>query len=86
MSTPPHTRSIVAANVKALRKEHDISVIAAAEAVGVDRTYWYLLEGGRVNFTADKLEKVAALFEVSVRDLVTEGKFPRRREPAGARR
>lgn len=64
------TRHIVAANVKRLREERNLSVIDAAERLGVLRQYWYLIEKGGGNLPLDKLEKVAEILGVTVTDLL----------------
>ena len=74
-------RQIVGTNIRTLREKSPKSVEELAAQIGVHRTYWYLLEKGKVNFTIDKLEEVARALGVTVRDLVTERK---RKEPAEA--
>lgn len=73
MSITKDVRQIVARNVKRLRETKEVSVPFAAEAVGVHRSWWNLLEGGTLNFTIDKLARVAAFLDVSVPELMNEG-------------
>lgn len=85
-------RLVVGANVRALREASGSSVDDCAEKVGVHRTYWYLLEKGKLNFTIDKLAKVATLFNVTVPDLLEDlgprksNSTSKRKELTGARR
>lgn len=72
MTATQDVREIVAANLKALREKSPLSASELAEQSGVDRTYWYLLEKGQVNFTIDKLSRIAEVLGVSVRDLLSE--------------
>lgn len=67
-----NTRKVVGENVKRLREAKDVSVPEASLAVGVHRSWWNLLENGTLNFTIDKLEKVAEYLGAAVRDLLTD--------------
>jgi len=67
------TRRIVAANIKKFREEKRLSVVQAAERLGVGRQYWYLMENGGGNLPLDRLDAVASVLGVSVPDLLHEG-------------
>jgi transcriptional regulator with XRE-family HTH domain len=67
-----NTKKAVGNNVRRLREARNVSAPEAAMAVGVHRSWWNLLENGTLNFTIDKLDKVAEYLGVSVRDLLTE--------------
>jgi len=56
--------------VKRLREMRGLSVIEAAELLGVGRQYWYLIEKGEANITLEKLELVAEILGVSVPTLL----------------
>lgn len=74
MTINKQTKAIVGENVKRLREASNRSVTDLAKEIGVDRTYWYLLENGTVNFTIEKLESVAGLFKVPMEKLITSRK------------
>ena len=63
-------RDNIGANVKRLREECGLSVIQAAEQLGVGRQYWYLIEKGEANLTLEKLERVAEILQVSLPELL----------------
>ena len=72
-----------------------MSVNEAARLLGVGRTYWYQIESGTANLALDKLKRIAEMFGVTVRDLLTEPRKRssngntegrKRREPAGTGR
>jgi len=66
------TQENIAANVKRLREAKGLSVIQAAEQLGVGRQYWYLIENGEANLTLEKLIGVARVLEVEPTDLMAE--------------
>lgn len=68
------TRKLIAVNVKRLREAKEVSAPVAAKAIGVHRTWWNLLENGTVNFTIDKLEKVAKYLGVDVSALMNDAR------------
>ena len=70
-------RETIAVNVKFLREIRGLSVIQAAEQLGVGRQYWYLIEKGDANVTLDKLDGIAKILEVTVADLVKARKSKR---------
>lgn len=63
---------VIAANVRRLREERGLTCPAAASAIGMHRSWWNLLETGELNTTVEKLEQVAGLLGVTVRDLLSD--------------
>ncbi len=63
-------RDNIGANVKRLREKRGLSVIQAAEQLGVGRQYWYVIEKGEANMTLEKLELLAEILGVSVPTLL----------------
>lgn len=77
-------KRIIGENVRKLRAASGRSVIDLTESIRMARGYWYEIERGEVNVTIEVLQQIADLFDVTVRDLLTEPR--KRKEPAGARR
>ena len=75
---PISIRDNIGANVKRLREEYGLSVIQAAEQLGVGRQYWYLIEKGEANLTLEKLERVAEILDVSLPELLGQRTRERR--------
>lgn len=63
-------RRRIATNVRHLRKEQKLSVIAAAESVGVHWRLWQKIEAGDENITLWTLIRVADALDVDPRDLL----------------
>ena len=66
----------VADNIKQLRLLKSLSQKQTALALGMDQPQYSRLESGKVEPTLSSLEKIAALFEVSVADLVRDKAEP----------
>jgi transcriptional regulator with XRE-family HTH domain len=77
MAKRPENR-MLGENVAALRNDAGMSINEAAQQLGVGRTYWYQIESGTANLTFDKLKRLAEIFDVTVRDLLTERKSSKR--------
>lgn len=63
-------RRRIATNVRRLRKEQELSVITAAESVGVHWRLWQKIEAGDANLTLWTLVRVADALDVDPRDLL----------------
>src|SRR5262245_3750231 len=72
-------KQTIAINVKRLREAKQLTVIQAAEQLGVGRQYWYLIEKGEANPTLEKLLHMARILGVTITDLFTEPK--KKKEP-----
>jgi predicted transcriptional regulator len=63
-------RRRIATNVRRLRKEQELSVITAAESVGVHWRLWQKIEAGDANITLWTLVRVADALDVDPRELL----------------
>lgn len=63
-------RRRIATNVRHLRKEQKLSVITAAESVGVHWRLWQKIEAGDANITLWTLVRVADALDVDPRELL----------------
>jgi hypothetical protein len=63
-------RRRIAINVRRLRKEQELSVITAAELVGVHWRLWQKIEAGDANITLWTLVRVADALDVDPRELL----------------
>lgn len=63
---------MVAANIKAIRKNKGISQDQLAELAGLDRVHLYRLESGKQSMTLRTLKHIADTLGVRVRDLIGE--------------
>lgn len=72
------TKKIIGQNIYRLRKESGRSVIDLTGELAMPRPYWYELETGTVNYTVERLEQVAKVLGVSVRDLFHEPRSKKR--------
>ena len=66
------TRSLVADNLKALRRKKGLSQEALADLAGVHRTQIGYIERGTANLTLDNLTLMAETLGVKVIDLLNE--------------
>jgi transcriptional regulator with XRE-family HTH domain len=66
----PSARERVAANVRRLRKEHDLSQEQLAEVAEFHRTYVSQLERCVTNISIDGLERLAEALGVDILDLL----------------
>lgn len=65
-------RSILAENIRAFRKSHDISQEELADACELHRTYIGSIEREERNVTLSTLEVLAAALGVNVAELLTQ--------------
>ena len=63
-------RRKIAANVRRLRKEQELAVIAAAESVGLHWRLWQKVEAGDNNITIATLARLADALDVEPRELL----------------
>lgn len=68
------TRDLLARNLRRLRATIGVSQEELAELAGLHRTYVGSVERGERNISIDNIEKLAKALNVSVRDLVGDGK------------
>ena len=67
----------LADNIKAIRAEKGLKQIEVADHIGVDKSAYSKIEKGQRNITVVELQKMAALFNISMDDIVNfEGKIP----------
>lgn len=67
-----YARSIVAQNIKKLRKSKGKKREEISLALGLDNSYISKLERCNINPTLDKLAKIAGYFEIKLSDLFKE--------------
>jgi transcriptional regulator with XRE-family HTH domain len=60
----------LAANLRAMRKQHGISQEKLAELAGLHRTYVGAIERGERNVSIDNIEKLAAALALDVVELL----------------
>ncbi len=82
--TTSDERAIIGANIRRLRLAAGIALTTLAEELDIERTYFHDIENGTANVTFEKYERIAAYFDVTVRELL-KGRRGRGRELAGAR-
>ncbi len=80
------TKKVIGENIRRLRKDSGRSVVELTGKLKMPRPYWYELEQGMVNYTVERLEQIAGLMGVTVRDLLTERKSSRREMVGAAKR
>jgi transcriptional regulator with XRE-family HTH domain len=74
-STKNSARTVIATNLRRLRKSKGLSQEALADLAGIHRTYVGCVERSEKNISIDSLEGLARALNVEVRELVTpEGK------------
>lgn len=69
---PVDGRRLLAANIRALRRERGLSQEALAELAGIHRTYLGSVERGERNVAIENICRIAWALGVSVRDLLIE--------------
>ena len=60
--------------IRALRERKGIRAKDVAEAIGISRPYYTLIESGNRRLTAEQVSKIAAVLGVSVGELYGEGR------------
>jgi transcriptional regulator with XRE-family HTH domain len=65
-------QTVVAENIKAIRKQRGISQDELAELAGLNRVHLYRLESGKQSMTLRTLKIIADTLDVKVRDLIGE--------------
>ena len=68
--TEHRLRRRIATHVRRLRKERKLTIIAAAESVGLHWRLWQKVEAGDNNITMATLVRVAEALDVDPRDLL----------------
>ncbi len=63
---------VIGERLRALRAIKKYTVVSVAQALGVSPTGYAKIESGQSNVTIERLEQIAAFFEVSVADLLAE--------------
>jgi transcriptional regulator with XRE-family HTH domain len=61
--------SSVVLNIKAIRKQKGVSQEYLAYLLGIDYSTYGKIERGAISLTVDRLEKIAAILEVTVEDI-----------------
>ena len=68
---------VLADNIKAIRIEKDFKQIEVANHIGVDKSAYSKIEKGTRNITVEELQKMAALFNTTMDQIVHfEGHLP----------
>ena len=68
-------RKLLAENIRAYRKQKDLSQEALADLCGLHRTYIGSVERSERNVTLNTLESLASALGVSVPDLLSTGRI-----------
>jgi len=70
-ATPSSAREALAANLRQIRTERDLSQEALAELVGIHRNYLGGIERRERNVSLDNLERIARALGISLAELVS---------------
>jgi transcriptional regulator with XRE-family HTH domain len=63
------TNSLIAAKIREIRRQKDYSAEYVASKLSISKAAYSQLENGNVAFTANKLDKLAQVFEMPIYDL-----------------
>jgi transcriptional regulator with XRE-family HTH domain len=66
------TRRIISKNIKILREKSGYKREELSLLIGCDNSYISKLEKGKINITIDKLEDIATIFGIKVKNLLDE--------------
>ena len=64
-----NTNSLIAAKIREIRRQKDYSAEYVASKLSISKAAYSQLENGNVAFTANKLDKLAQVFEMPIYDL-----------------
>jgi len=71
----PKLRKILADNIRACRKERNLSQEKLGELCGLHRTYIGSVERAERNISVDNIEKIANALRIPAPDLLTPGRL-----------